>query len=69
MTINDLRQEHKAETGNYPFGADYFTGIIGSIKEADSEKLRKYIDWLENKVIELKNENYGSTRPTNGISK
>jgi hypothetical protein len=66
MTIKDLRQECKEETGNYPFGSDLF-GQVYSLDHAKTKKgkLVNYINWLENKVIELKTKNYESTKPAN----
>ena len=51
MTVKDLRQSHKEETGTYPAGSDSF-GNIYLIEHGARMDLINYINWLENKIIE-----------------
>lgn len=63
MNIIDVRLLYKAETGDYPFVDDPFVfpyPTTGKIQEEhieyDIDRTIDYINWLENKVVELKNE-------------
>lgn len=61
MTTKELRMEHQKETGVYPGnvpGNSTFDPFNPekSITHANRMGLLNYIDWLENKILELKNE-------------
>jgi len=54
MTTKDLRLEYKNETGKYPAGDEYSLG--GDLSLYDGKYLIDYINWLEDDLLQLRNQ-------------
>ena len=61
MTMLELRLQFKAETGNYPLDDSLMHSDLDKIDATDmsydeTEVLMEYTNWLEDKLLTLKNE-------------